>query len=99
MENIQFVPVPDVQENNDDQVAAEEATEEVRVERTDSDFELQLRMWQQFMRVAPSLVNRRTRTSSAAPADNQIESNIFKEQETQDRLLEINESVNGGLQI
>ena len=56
-------------------------------------------MWQQFMRVAPSLVNRRTRTSSAAPADNQIESNIFKEQETQDRLLEINESVNGGLQI
>ena len=45
MDSIQFVPVPSTQEN-DEEVATEEIIEEVRVERTDSEFDLQLRMWQ-----------------------------------------------------
>ena len=42
MDNIHFVPVPAAQEDADDEVAPEEAIEEVRVERTDMDFEFQL---------------------------------------------------------
>ena len=56
MDNIQFVPLPATLETNEEEVTSEEAIEEVRVERIDSDFDLQLRMWQQFMRVAPSSV-------------------------------------------
>ena len=56
MDNIQFVPLPATMETDEEEVTSEEAIEEVRVERIDSDFDLQLRMWQQFMRVVPSSV-------------------------------------------
>ena len=65
MNNIQFVPVPSALETNEEEVATEEAIEEVRVERTDSEFDLQLRMWQQFMRVDTFSVYQRSRTSLA----------------------------------
>ena len=42
MDTIKFVPVPDDWENDDEEVAYEE----VRVDRTDSDFDLQLKMYQ-----------------------------------------------------
>ena len=72
MGKIQFVPVPAALETDEEEVAAEEAIEEVRVERTDSEFDLQLRMWQQFMRVAPSSVYRRSRTSTSTSSDSRI---------------------------
>ena len=72
MGKIQFVPVPADLETDEEEVAAEEAIEEVRVERTDSEFDLQLRMWQQFMRVAPSSVYRRSRTSTSTSSDSRI---------------------------
>ena len=82
MDKIQFVPLPATLETDEEEVITEEAIEEVRVERTDSEFDLQLRMWQQFMREAPSSVYQRTRTSSAAPQDSQVESNNQPKQES-----------------
>ena len=64
--------MPSALETNEEEVATEEAIEEVRVERTDSEFDLQLRMWQQFMRVAPSSVYRRSRTSTSTSSDSRI---------------------------
>ena len=46
MDSIQFVPVPANDDKDDEEAVTEEVIEEVRVERTDSEFELQLRMWQ-----------------------------------------------------
>jgi len=42
IDEIKFVPVP---ANKESDVSIENLIEEVRVERTDSDFDLQLRMW------------------------------------------------------
>ena len=46
MDSIQFVPVPATEDNDNEEAAKEEVMQEVRVERTDSEFDLQLRMWQ-----------------------------------------------------
>ena len=46
MNNIQFVPVPAALENDEEEVFTEDVIEEVRVERTDFNFDIQMRMWQ-----------------------------------------------------
>ena len=45
IDNIRFVPIP-----------KEEVDGEIQVERTDSEFNLQLRMWQQFIKKSASSV-------------------------------------------
>ena len=77
MDSIQFVPVPAAQQNDDEEVGTEDLIEEVQVERTDSEFDLQLRIWQQFMRVPSSSIYRSLKTSAATTIENQIDPSIL----------------------
>ena len=52
----------------------------MRVERTDSEFDLQLRMWQQFMRVPNSSVLHSFETSAATAIENQEDPTILTKQ-------------------
>ena len=73
MDKIQFVPVPATKKNADE----EDAVQLELVQSTDSKFEFQLRVWQQFMRVPTSSVRLSSETSAATSIDIQIDTHIL----------------------
>ena len=63
------------------------------VQSTDSKFDLQLRMWQQFMRVPTSSVHLSFKPSYANTIESEIDTHILTKQDNQVRLLESNEDM------
>ena len=60
LDNIIFVPLSASKENASEEVSTDDSIKVIKVElvkRNDSDFEFQLRMWQQFMREKSSSIH------------------------------------------
>ena len=57
LDNIKFVPLPASKENASEEVSTDDSIKVELVKPNDSDFEFQLRMWQQFMREKSSSIH------------------------------------------